>query len=280
MSDANRPDEPGSPSGEPSAGRPHAASEEARALAGLLEKLLGTAEPPAEQEPTDVGLYQLVEAFTALRQDIKLQTKSTRSLGEQSEAAVAAIREAEQQFRTAFDRMERADEERRTAAEAARPLAEALAELDEAVERLGRELESTRSRLVSEAGERLGHGVWSRLSKGPWWKRWLPAASAQSELEEICRREAEQSLAPLVDPLLKGHELMRQRLHHALEKAGIVRVRCEGERVDPQIMTVVEAVDAADREPGVGIDEIRPGHWWGQEVLRAAEVRAVRETPG
>jgi len=56
--------------------------------------------PPADGEGRAVGLYRLVEEFTALRHELKLQTKSTRGLQEQAEALLRAMQQAIEQSGT------------------------------------------------------------------------------------------------------------------------------------------------------------------------------------
>ena len=86
----------------------------------------------SERDPTggngedrEVGLYRLVEEFTALRHELKLQTKSTRGLQEQTEAVLPALRQAIEQFRAVEP------SGIRPAADPGKSLAEALADLDE-----------------------------------------------------------------------------------------------------------------------------------------------------
>jgi molecular chaperone GrpE (heat shock protein) len=45
-------------------------------------------------------------------------------------------------------------------------------------------------------------------------------------------------------------------------------------------MTVVEVVDDPLHPPGLVVDELRPGYYWKDKVLRFAEVRAVQGRTG
>ena len=102
-------------------------------------------EPPPAPEVQEVGLYRLVEEFSALRQELKLQTKSARGLQEQSEAVVAALGQAIEQFRAIEPK------EAQAAWAAGKPLAEALADLDEALDRGRSEIERARRRIVEDS---------------------------------------------------------------------------------------------------------------------------------
>jgi molecular chaperone GrpE len=80
----------------------------------------------------------------------------------------------------------------------------------------------------------------------------------------------------IFDSLLEGYGLMLSRLQRAMTKAELYRIQCVGKPADPNLMTVVEAVDDPLRPPGLVIDELRPGYYWKGKVIRFAEVRAVQ----
>src|SRR4051794_36011065 len=97
----------------------------------------------SDTEP-EVGLYRLVEELTALRHEVKLQTKGTRGLQEQTEALLPSLRQAIEQFRAVEPR------EAQAAWKAGKPLAEALADLDVALDRGHAEIEKARGGLIDE----------------------------------------------------------------------------------------------------------------------------------
>ena len=80
-------------------------------------------------------------------------------------------------------------------------------------------------------------------------------------------------LASLVD----GYALVQKRLQKALQRTQIRRIEALGKPVNPQQMNVVEVVDDPYLPPGQVVDEIRPGYVWRGDVLRCAEVKAVRK---
>ena len=106
----------------------------------------------AAREPAnrgEFGLIDLVEEFTALRHELKLQTKSARGLQEQTEALLPALRQAIEQFRSVEPK------EAQAAWTAGKPLAEALADLDEALDRGRGEIEKARRAVVEEPADAL-----------------------------------------------------------------------------------------------------------------------------
>jgi len=214
------------------------------------------------------GLVDLVREFTALRHDVKLQAKGSRNLEEQTAAAVTALQEAARQFRAIAPR------ETEAVRRAATPLVEALADLDEALRRGQAVVETARRQVVEQWNEGLQRRLDELEAAQPGWKRWL-FRQWRAAVRDAARQTAE-GAAKVVDSLADGYTLVRARLQRAMAREGLERLVCVGRPVDPHAMTVVEAVDDPERMPGTVVEEIRPGYLWKGDVLRFAEVRAVR----
>ena len=227
-------------------------------------------EPPAlDAEDHEVGLYRLVEEFTALRHELKLQTKSSRGLQEQTEALVPALRQAIEQFRAVEPRAAQA------AWTASKPLAEALADLDEALNRGRVEIEKARRRLVEEPAGEVVAALDVLFARQSWLRRpWV--RSYHEQAREIVLRQRPEAHRPLFDALLEGYGLIQARLRRAMGAERLQRIDCVGHPVDPELMTVVEVVDDPERPPGQVVEEVRRGYTWQGRVLRYAEVRASR----
>jgi molecular chaperone GrpE len=239
----------------------------ARAEAEALDR-----EPPPPQsefEGDEVGFYRLIEEFTALRHELKLQTKSSRGLQEQAEALLPALRQAIEQFRAV------APQEAQSAWSAGRPLAEALADLDEALDRGRAELEKARHRLVEEPARALEAALGELFARQGWPRRWFSRPYHERAVA-LVRHQDSGARQALLDALLEGYSLIQSRLRRALKAEQIDRIACVGRPVDPERMTVVEVVDAPGRPPGEVVEEVRRGYAWQGRVLRYAEVRAAR----
>src|SRR5206468_2003878 len=91
-----------------------------------------------------VGLYHLIEEFSALRQELKLQTRSARGLQEQAETLLPGLRDAIDAFRSVGPK------EAQAAWAAGKGMAEALADLDVALDRGRSEIEKAVRRAVEE----------------------------------------------------------------------------------------------------------------------------------
>ena len=226
-----------------------------------------------EGPPEAVGLYQLVEQFTALRHDVKLLTKATRGTEERNEATLLSLQAAIEQFRAVETKEDEA------ADKAARPLAEALVELDESLLRCRGVIERARHRVLADVNAELKE-VRERLDElfrtQPWWRRLLcrPWHEAARGLYSGSTLDTYRGI---FDSLLEGYGLIENRLHRTMQQQSIVRMQCLGEQADPNRMTVLEVVSDPSRRPGTVIEEVRPGYCRDGRVLRFAEVKAVGE---
>jgi molecular chaperone GrpE len=226
----------------------------------------------------EVGLLRLVEEFTALRQELKLQTKSTRGLQEQTETLLPALRQAIEQLRAGGGASVGAGTragDRDVAWKAGKPLAEALADLDESLARGRAEIEKARARLVEEPELALVAALDAHLARQSWLRRWW-YRGYHAQVRAIAAGQGAEKRQPFFAALLEGYDLIRSRLRRVLETAEIKRIECLNSPVDPERMIVLDVIEDADRPPGEVIEEVRSGYTWGERILRYAEVRASR----
>ena len=216
----------------------------------------------------DVGLYDLVESFTALRQEVKLQTKGARSLQEATQTVVDEMQSAISQFRSVAPR------EVEAARAAGQPFAESLADLCDSLERGRGAIEKLRDRIIAESAAAM-ELIDTELAAVPAWKRWLCRPFARTIRAHLGQR-IEQTQQPVLDSLLTGYGLIQQRLERALRSHNLRRISCVGRPVDVNQMTVVEMVDAAGHASGTVAEEVRPGFLWDGNLIRYAEVKVAR----
>lgn len=229
---------------------------------------------PAKVEAgPEVGLYRLVEEFTALRHEVKLETKGSRRLQEQIEALLPTLRQAIDQFRAVGPKEEQAVQS------VGRPLAEALADLDEALDRGRIEIEKARDRLDAEATG-LAASIESDLNALFQGRSWLGRRRLRTyhgQVRDLVGRRLRETRPELFAALLEGYGLIQSRLRRAMDAGQVRRIEAIGRPIDPAKMTVIEVVDSPDQPPGHVVDEVRRGYTWRGRVLRYAEVRAARE---
>jgi molecular chaperone GrpE len=217
--------------------------------------------------PPEMGLIQLAEEFTALRHELKLQTKSGRGLLEQAEAMIAGMRQAIEQFRSVQSKEDQA------VWATGKALAEALGDLDEALDRGRREIEKARRRIAEESIQVLVDALDAEFRRQSWLRRRLTGGYHQRVLDVV--RQAGRSRRELFDSLIEGYGLIQNRLARVMKAERIERIPCEGNPVDPERMMVIEVVEDPARPPGTVARELRRGYTWKGRLLRYAEVQAV-----
>lgn len=237
-------------------------------LAGLQEEAKSAGAADAVPDGPEVGLLDLVQAFTALRQEIKLQTRGTRNLAEQVTPALAGLDRAAEQFRSVIP------QEQAAAWQAAQPLAEAVCDLEEAIERVWVELRKLQVRLRQESAAASRQRIEAAFDLQPWWVRWL-ASGYHRHVLSLCPEGDDDQHRRLLDAVVEGYGLLMARLRRSMDQQEIRRIACLGKQLDPHRMRVIELVKAPDAEPGTVVEEIRPGYEWRDRVLRVAEVCAA-----
>jgi molecular chaperone GrpE len=85
---------------------------------------------------------------------------------------------------------------------------------------------------------------------------------------------------PVLEALIEGNLLARERLDDLLRRLDVREIPCLGKPFDPTLMRATEAVPTATAPPGTVIEVFRPGYVSNGRVLRFAEVKVVAGAPG
>ena len=117
--------------------------------------------PLPETRLPEAGLLQVVEALTAMRHELKLQTRNGRSLEEAVQGARQSLDAAMRQFQSVQAR------EEESARRAAQPLVEALVGLDESLARGMKALEITHRQLTEAAPQELWQSLEDQFRRLP-----------------------------------------------------------------------------------------------------------------
>ncbi len=215
----------------------------------------------------DFGIIDLVEEFTALRHELKLQTKSSRGLSEQTETVLGALKQAIEQFRSVEPN------EQQAVWAAGKSLALGLADLDEALDRAGGEIDRARTQIADLAPKSLEAALEELRDSQSWIHRRLFRQTHQRLIDIVSRDRA--SRHGLFDSFTEGFGLIQKRLHRLMAAEQIEPIPCQGRAVDPELMTVLELVDSHGQPAGTVTKELRRGYSWRGRVLRFAEVQAA-----
>jgi molecular chaperone GrpE len=104
-------------------------------------------------------------------------------------------------------------------------------------------------------------------------------AEAQRRLDSLRGIRARFGQRPVLEALVEGNLLARERFDDLLRRLDVREIPCVGRPFDPTVMQAVEVVQASDAAPGTVLDVFRPGYTSNGRVLRVAEVKVVGGMP-
>ena len=245
--------------------------------------------PPEIQSPTPpadpVDLAALVRQFIALRQEVNLQTKSTRGQLEQTTLAMEQNAKTLEAFQRAMDKIDQqaeADEARLD--EEKRPLLKALVEARDA-------LAMARKHVAKSPSPAPAVGVHAESPPEvvvplTFWAKLFGLRSQVEQAVEPMRKWAQARSTPavagsdpvreMIESLSVGYAMSLQRLDRAIEQQGLEPIECVGHPFDPEIMEVAEVVREEGRRSTEVLEVVRAGYIWRDKLFRAAHVRVAR----
>jgi molecular chaperone GrpE len=104
-------------------------------------------------------------------------------------------------------------------------------------------------------------------------------AEAQRRLAGLRGIRARFGQRPVLEALVQGNLLARERFDDLLRRLDVREIPCVGRPFDPTVMQAVEVVQASDAAPGTVLEVFRPGYTSNGRVLRVAEVKVVGGMP-
>ncbi len=232
---------------------------------------------PDPAPAADLDIATVVQHFTALRQEVNLQTRSSRAQLEQNAQAIALLQQA----------VERQPEGTDGSDELLRPLLKTLIDAHDALSLAEREVGRLLANPPAPAPSKPtpAPAIEVRL---PYWARWLGlGASIEEQIAPLRTWRAEQPPPPgveayaerfrqVLDALLVGYRMSLQRIERAFEQHGLEVIQCVGAPFDPEIMEVAEVVRAEGRASTEVLQEIRRGYLWHGRLFRCAQVRVAK----
>jgi len=222
-----------------------------------------------------LGAVDIVEAFTALRHELKLQVRGGRELQQLISEGLQRIDQ-----RLVSHTSANSDRKEATALDTShesRKLAESLAETEDSLRRALNSLmhstsamenypESTIANSISEFDE--------AVRKSSWLVRKLaqPLVSIARKLVEQASLASERQVA-LLDPTRKGLELLHDRLIRLMQQCDIERFDVIGKPFDAEMMHAIDRIPTSSMPTGYVAEQIRPAYLWKNRILCFADVR-------
>jgi molecular chaperone GrpE len=231
------------------------------------------AQAPESAAPGDlpgepVDLYTLVAQFTALRQEVNLQTRAVRAQQEQSAAALQQLEAAMRQLETP------------PADASVELLLKALIETADvqilAARELQRVVEAVKVALDAESA-----AAAAEKPRLPLLGRLLGIGRLYAYLADLERRlvpgvpQAER-IRGLVESAAAGLAMGLQRMERTMRQHGLEPIPALGHDFDPESMEALEAAAGSGRPPGEVVEEIRRGYRWNGKIFRYAQVKVAK----
>jgi molecular chaperone GrpE len=264
--------------------------------------------PPTGRE---VDLYSLVGQFTALRQEVNLQTRAVRAQQEQNAETLRQLAETVDFLAQAPAAAPQWRDP--SADDGVRPLLKTLVDLYDAVALAGRELQRGQE-TASAALRALEDGApdsgtkevaepdwkppasvrpsgWVRwfgrreedagASFGAWKAEWTAARRRERESRQERLRSAVEGVEKLRQTLAAtaaGYAMTLQRVERSMAQHGLEAILAVGQRFDPELMEVVEVVLDSGAPSSEVVEEVRRGYLWNGRVFRYAQVRVAKNS--
>lgn len=223
---------------------------------------------PKEDVP-QFGVIDIVEAFTAMRHEWRGQTKESRQLAEQIQAAVATLGELEAKL---LDRLPENSlpDSGPSAAEDAKRLAQLIAEIDHQFTRAVRAIEQAeinRRRREEEQAGALDQYFSSRNFLVRWFAR---------PLMDFLTEQRQRDDHAVESPAVEGLNFVLARLRRSMKELYIERVETQGQPFDANIMNAIGTIESSEHPSGHVAEQFSPGYRWQGQLLRFADVRVAK----
>lgn len=216
-----------------------------------------------EPELELLGAVDIVEAFTTLRHELKLQVRGGREL---QQSLIDMIQRLEQRI-TSLPTSTSAN-----ISSESRKLAEAIAEIEEglqrAIESIVQKSESARSdiNVLNRYDAMVAKAPWIAKTFAGNWLEDLRASLAHS-IATAKRADSTQ------DATHRGLELLLARVHRLMQQCEIERVNVLHQPFDAESMNAIDLIVDPQVPSAHVAQQLRPLYRWRSNTLRCAEVR-------
>jgi molecular chaperone GrpE len=218
----------------------------------------------SREDAPQFGAVDIVEAFTALRHEWRGQTKETRALAEQIQAAAANLQALESKL------LECVADNRPDEPTESKQLAQLIVETDHQLSRAVTAIahweakERDREAADAKAAEHYFAGM-NRIA------RWF----ARPLLEFLAAQRSTQRPAAN-DPAIEGLDMVLARLRRRMHEQGIERLDALGQPFDADTMHAIGTVASTEYPSGHVAEQLSPGYRWRGRLLCFADVRVAR----
>jgi hypothetical protein len=242
-------------------------------------------EVPPAAPAAEFDVATVVQQFTALRQEVNLQTKSSRGQLEQNAQTMVMLQQALEALQSRQAQLHQSDKSGQD--ERVRALLKTLLDAHDALSLAEREVQRLLLKPPAPPQPEITPAPAVAI-RVPFWARWLGlGTSIEEQIVPLRTWRAQQPPPPgldeyaqrfrqVLDALLVGYRMSLQRIERAFEQQGLESIPCVGQPFDPEIMEVAEVVRDEGRLSTEVVQEIRRGYLWHGRLFRYAQVRVAK----
>ena len=238
------------------------------------EQVSDNDEPEAMDEP-QFGLIDVIEAFTAMRQEWRNQSRETRTMAQSLQASRDDLSQLEQRLVGALAKIQDVAAEA-ISDDASRRLAETIAEIDQHIVRvvnatsrttLANQIRIDTDSLKTEIAM-AGHGL-------GFIRRWL-SRPLQSQIDAAVNRWVETQSSRDDNASQQGLQMLVDRVQRLMNEQQIQRLETLGKTFDAETMNAIEAVPISTAPSGTVVEQLSPAYAWRGKLIRYAQVRIAK----
>lgn len=202
-----------------------------------------------------VDFKAIVGHFTALRHEVNMQTKASRTLSEQTGKLLESVELAGTP---------------KPVVKAFLDIADVLSVSRKQMVKLREKVEPLLEQLAGEALPMVPKAGFFTRS----WQRWADEVQEQHEARNEACAAAAETLLDLAQAAADGYAMTLRRVDRALPELELEAIECVGKPFDPETMEVVEV--GGEGAAGIVAEEVRRGYFCKGSLLRCAQVRVAR----
>ncbi len=216
-----------------------------------------------------LGAMDIVESFTALRHELKLQVRGGREL---QQTLLDSLQRIEQRIALAQTATAVSTDD------TGRDLAEALAEMDDSLQRVHDALAKQPVRQPERSAPTHSAEKFDLLVRqAPWWLQRFAANWLQSVREFMSQSISQQATTDdLLQTAQQGVELLHARAQRLMQQCDLERIDVAGLPFDAELMHAVDSIHAPGTPSTHVAEQIRPAYRWHGKLLRYADVRIAK----
>jgi molecular chaperone GrpE len=242
---------------------------------------------PVERAPFD--LNALIGQFTALRHEVNLHTKASRTNLEQNSQTLAKLEQVLEAHDQTSDEPSIDKEMLKGLLDIHDSLTLALKQISKHRDTFKGEAEEAHLELpplpaIAEVQPVIERGFWKRRpSPDPTVKsnrhllqEWLQQVQERFLQQRQHALEARDRYRQALEGLIAGYQMSLNRIERLLPKYNLDAIESVGTAFNPELMEVVEVVLDSTHPSGNVIEEVRRGYFLEGSVFRYAQVKVAR----